>query len=399
MTNDKDTSMTSLEELAIRLTEPGYVPTQEELDELTSNDELREACLYLQTVNQCTDSDDDKALMEREKAKFLNRINDEEASQNRNNESLHNSVETDGPAHPRMLSIVRWIAATAAVIAIAVGIFWHNPFGSSSVIEPTAETFASIDTAMHDVTIASADGSVEKVVEETHVTTQKGSFTLLDASKLVAEKITVTVPRGKTYKVLLTDGTEVYMYPDSRLLFPKDFSDKERDVILYGEAYFHVAKDPDHPFVVRTSSLETTVLGTEFHISDYNNASSATVTLINGSVRAGQLNSDVVYTLKPGQQLSSSAKGLSVANVDTDPYTMLIQGYFYFDNTALSQVMEYLGRWYGLDIEYHTKQGRNSPIRFIAEQDSGLTKVLQRLNSLEMVSVTQFGNKLIIEDK
>ena len=102
-------------------------------------------------------------------------------------------------------------------------------------------------------------------------------------------------------------------------------------------------------------------------------------------------------TLKPGQQVSVADRQLSVTDVDTDPYTYRVQGFFYFDQSTLADIMKSVGKWYNMSVEFRNRQALSYKMRFIAEQDSGLNVVLQRLNSLEKFTVRQEGSKLIVE--
>ena len=71
---------------------------------------------------------------------------------------------------------------------------------------------------------------------------------------------------GKQQVIKLTDGSQVVLYPQSRLSFAETFPADQRTVYLSGDAYFQVAKDPKRPFLVHTTDLVTKVLGTSFFV-------------------------------------------------------------------------------------------------------------------------------------
>lgn len=71
---------------------------------------------------------------------------------------------------------------------------------------------------------------------------------------------------GNINKVLLSDGSIVWLKGNSMLTYAEKFSGNERRVALHGEALFEVAKDPAHPFIIECGELTTTVLGTSFNI-------------------------------------------------------------------------------------------------------------------------------------
>ena len=64
------------------------------------------------------------------------------------------------------------------------------------------------------------------------------------------------VPAGGEYRLVLSDGSVVYMNSESRLKYPVKFIEDKRVVKLEGEAYFDVTHDEQHPFIVRTEQLK-----------------------------------------------------------------------------------------------------------------------------------------------
>lgn len=80
---------------------------------------------------------------------------------------------------------------------------------------------------------------------------------------------TVIIPKGGEYHVVLGDKSEIWLNADSKLKFPVNFKGGERRVILSGEAYFKVAHDAEHPFVVETDLGDVKVYGTEFNVKRY----------------------------------------------------------------------------------------------------------------------------------
>src|SRR5699024_11584508 len=95
------------------------------------------------------------------------------------------------------------------------------------------------------------------------------SSDLTKSEQLAKTMNTLEVPKAKYLKILLADGTKVWINSMSKLHFPSDFSVVERRVILEGEAFFDVAEDGDRPFIVESKETEITVLGTEFNVNSY----------------------------------------------------------------------------------------------------------------------------------
>jgi transmembrane sensor len=168
------------------------------------------------------------------------------------------------------------------------------------------------------------------------------------------QRLTASTPRGGQYQIVLPDGTKVWLNAATSLQFPQHFAGaKERRVVLIGEAYFEVAKDKAHPFIVKTAKQEVEVLGTHFNIDSYADESSVKTTLLEGSVRLRDLRSNDTQLLKPGQQAVLNHKEqLTVSEVDLDQAVAWKNGVFYFYRADLKSVMRQLARWYNVDVAY-----------------------------------------------
>lgn len=208
---------------------------------------------------------------------------------------------------------------------------------------------------------------------------------------------TLTIPRGQNFRVILCDGTEVWLNANSRLIYPTAFIEKERTVYLEGEAYFKVTPNKQQPFVVKTPSIQTRVLGTEFNIRSYNPEDSHVV-LINGKVEVRNTKGGAYTAITPGEDAHLQADGnFILSEVDLDSYVYWKDGYFYFDDVTLREIMQNLGRWYNVSIEFRNKEAMEYKMHFVADRRLGLEHTIQLLNRMKKVTVTQKGNSLTID--
>jgi len=159
-------------------------------------------------------------------------------------------------------------------------------------------------------------------------------------------------PRGGQYKLVLPDGTKVWLNAATSLRYPTAFAGKDRVVELNGEAYFEVAADAAKPFRVEVKGGQRVeVLGTHFNIMSYTDEPVAKTTLLEGSVRVRREAKAAV--LRPGQQARLGGDGsLVVVNVDIEEAMAWKNGMFRFEEADIQQVMRQLGRWYDLDVVY-----------------------------------------------
>jgi transmembrane sensor len=204
----------------------------------------------------------------------------------------------------------------------------------------------------------------------------------------------VLVPYGKTTNVKLADGTSVLLSPGSRLVFPSLFKGSKRMVELKGEAYFEVRHDKDHPFVVRTAMMETQVLGTKFCVSaDLNRT--PMVTLVDGKVMVKSKESGQEVILTKGMRATFDNGRFTLSQVSVDQYAYRKMGMFYFDNATLEDIMDEIGRWYGMKVYIRSKAIRSTCFHFTAGQGS-IDQVIEQLNSLEEFTVRKSGNTLVV---
>jgi len=172
------------------------------------------------------------------------------------------------------------------------------------------------------------------------------------ASKPLSEDIyTALTDNGNMYTLTLSDGTRVWLNAGSQLDFPVHFNGEQRRVKLKGEAFFKVAKDKSHPFIVETKGQQVKVLGTEFNINCYADEQFTKTTLVAGSIHISGLENG--FLLKPGQQARLDAKGtLAVADADTTLAIAWKNDKFLFDNNDIQSVMRMLKRWYNVEVIY-----------------------------------------------
>ncbi len=217
-----------------------------------------------------------------------------------------------------------------------------------------------------------------------------------DANIEIRDTLVLNVPNGRTYQIELPDGSRVYLHPGSRLVYPSCFYGETREVKLSGEAYFVVTKDNQHPFIVTTNRSQTQVLGTEFDVTSYGGQPES-VTLITGSVsfKSATLQDAVIIT--PGQYVTIDATGNPlISSIDTDPYTMWRDGYFYFDQQQLKDVLTELGRYYDVSIESYNQKALSSRVRFICKRDADLRTVINNINLMKICNASMEKDKIII---
>lgn len=171
-------------------------------------------------------------------------------------------------------------------------------------------------------------------------------------SKTVQYNILRT-PRGGQYKVILPDGTTVWLNAASSIRYPTAFNGSQRTVSITGEAYFEVIHDAAKPFRVIVMGQTIEDLGTKFNINAYGDEPFVKTTLLHGSVSVTKGAQQVV--LKPGQQavVSNNSNDVNVQRVDTANAVAWINGFMSLEHMTVKEFMNRLSRWYNVDVDYN----------------------------------------------
>jgi len=239
------------------------------------------------------------------------------------------------------------------------------------------------------------------------VATQAGTKVLLkdgqlsykhsaDAPQTVAYN-KITTPRGGEYQITLSDGTKVWLNAASSLTFPTVFTGPNREVVLTGEAFLEVAKDVQHPFVIKVKDMNVSVLGTELNIMSYDDEPETVTTLVSGSVRVSSPgNADQVLT--PGQHavINNQTGNVVVKNADIEEETAWKNGRIHFTAANIRKIMRQVSRWYDVDIRFEGNV-QNLDFTCTVSRKDKLSKLLQLLELTRAVHFTMEDNTVIVQ--
>jgi len=222
----------------------------------------------------------------------------------------------------------------------------------------------------------------------------------------------VFVKPGSKSKIILPDGTVVRLNSSSKLRYNNDFNKNIREVSLEGEAYFDVTKNPKHPFIVHTSNIDITVLGTVFNVKSYEQDQTIETTLLRGSIEVYNKNnaSAPIVILKPNEKLifrkevsekikPKNSVTASVANtivaenisISTLPAnkpdslkneTSWLYNKLIIDNDDFTKMAEKMERWYGVKIEVLSPELEQYHFKGIFENET----IEQALNALQLTA-------------
>ena len=305
----------------------------------------------------------------------------------------------------------RYAAAAAVYLLIAgTGIYLYNKVGQprhsaaitaqKSDAEITHGTTQAVLTFANGQTVSLGADQTVNADLLSRVENMKEEETTGE-SKDWDEKI-LTTPRGGEFKVVLEDGTEVWLNAESQLRYPDEFEGAERRVEVSGEVYFRVAKDEQRPFYVETAGQLIRVTGTEFNVNSYSDNQQVLTTLVSGGITTRLLNGNGgELVLTPGHQtvMQMGSDKISVRSVDTDIVTSWTRGKFVFEDQTLEQMMRTLSRWYDFEYEFADEDSRQTVFMGSMPRYGNFSEVLEILEKSGGLKFRQRGKSITISKK
>lgn len=257
----------------------------------------------------------------------------------------------------------RWTVAAASVcllLAIGTGIYYKVQSGQ--VVPVAVNTEIEPGSAKAKLYLSSGEEVV--LSKEPLSLTERHTLINVDGEGAIAYRRgggqspeqglynRLVVERGGEYKLILSDGSEVWVNSGTILEYPVVFSGDRRIVKLKGEAYFKVQADSLRPFIVGIADgLEVSALGTEFNVNAYAERFVESV-LVKGKISVGKAEERVI--LHPDQLAvyDRETGQMEVKEVDVRKYIDWKSGDFIFSDDRLEEVMKKITLWYDCEVVF-----------------------------------------------
>lgn len=314
---------------------------------------------------------------------------------------IWSGIEVGKQVNNRILPLwIRYAAAVLVFFALIAGFYKHfkpathqNTYANDVAPGKTGATL----TLANGTKIRLGDITVGAVANESGVTITKTSDGALmyefdDTAAKPNAINSVSTAKGETYCIKLPDQSKVWLNAESSITFTATLlNGGMRRVALNGEAYFEVAKDKTHPFIVKSDEQEVEVLGTHFNIKAYTDEKFIKTTLLEGSVKVKT--PVAAQILVPGEQARNLEGSLTVGQEDTEAVIAWKNGYFEFEE-SLEGIMSKISRWYNVEVEFVKGAPKDDKFWGYISRANKLSEVLRQLERTEKVRFEINGNKI-----
>ena len=317
--------------------------------------------------------------------------------------------EMDKTPRKRRLLLRVWKSVAAVFVAAVAGglLYWQITDSARPVEEQVlvaqirpGETQAVLITGKGQQLLLQGlkDTCLDITGNETLKISKDGSLEYsLSALSRMPEWHTLQVPRGGEYKIVLDDGTEIWLNSASELKYPAHFVGNERRVCLVGEAYCQVSRNEAAPFIVETRDMDVKVLGTSFNVSAYEDEENSHATLVEGRVEVDDKINGEKVTLTPGEQALLQGKEMVVREVNTKLYSMWRLDRFTFASEDMEGVIRKLSRWYNVNFFFSNSSMKQKRFTGSLPKYSDISQVLKMIEMTTDIKFQVKGNTIIIQ--
>ena len=260
---------------------------------------------------------------------------------------------THGSGAGRFQSILKYAAVFIGVSLIAYGLYQHST--DNKHILQTPQIVLQLDDGSMQI-VKEGQSAIINNASGHRVTQQNDQELVYNATDSAMTELrynTLKVPYGKTFGIVLSDGTKVMLNAGSELRYPVQFieSENSRSVFLNGEAFFEVARNEQHPFIVETVDMAIQVLGTTFNVTSYTDDFKSFAVLVEGKVAArNKLQDQASEMLSPNQKVFFDDDQLQIKQVDVQKYVAWVQGQLVFVDDSFLVIKNKLERKYNITI-------------------------------------------------
>lgn len=210
--------------------------------------------------------------------------------------------------------------------------------------------------------------------------------------------ISYNAPEGTRTKISLPDESTIWLQPNSKIKYAKDFNEGSREIIFSGHAYFKITQDKSNPFIINMNNVSVSVLGTQFYLKAKEKEDLIETGLISGKVKISTstteeiLNPNDIIIISKTNNQPIQRQSLAMNN-----YTFH-NGSIIFDNCTLKNIFKDLAELYEIHIEIDEDVDTNKNLTLTVKEES-IEEILEIIKIVVPFDYHIKNNKIIVLKK
>ena len=304
------------------------------------------------------------------------------------NNILINIKKTDDKVEPCLKNIfenlifkVLGAAAVVTVLIFSFNIYVDYPQNNS--LKSYENILSIVNQKVDSICIITDEKKLTNIISNTTIDYSKSKKQVkIGKQNIDKPKGTMLhqliVPKGKHTRLILSDGSELFVNASTKVIFPSEFDKDHREIYVDGEVFIDVVPNKYSPFIVRTVSCDVEVLGTTFNIQSYSNENRSEVVLVKGLVKIkDKFNKEMKLTPNDLAVISDN-KILGKQKVNASDYILWTKGLIKLNATPFSCILKRLEKYYGVKFVYSENVGK---MKFygLLDLDCSIDELLRRL--------------------
>lgn len=215
---------------------------------------------------------------------------------------------------------------------------------------------------------------------------------------VVNTDFTTITANNEKQKVVLPDGSIAWLNKNSVISFSNN-QDKERNVILNGEAFFEVVKNPEKPFIITSKNAVTQVLGTSFNLIAFDTAQTVKLSVATGKVsfKSTKTNLMQIVTANEAALINSTGLNNKLSQFDINEITWK-ENKLIFNDVPLTEAIKSIEHYYGVSISVNNPLLNNCHVT-CEFNNVNLAQVLDDLSKILSISYSKNNNDIALSGK
>jgi ferric-dicitrate binding protein FerR (iron transport regulator) len=303
-----------------------------------------------------------------------------------------------------------WLAyAAVTIIPLCIGALilemstfdkGENYFSSHDIEISSDEIMLSTNDG--DYVLGKSDTTL--FVDDVNIKTdsEQLSYSSMIASKSSPKLVynTLKTPKGGKYKLVLSDGTVVWLNSETKFRYPVNFIADKREVFVEeGEVFFDVVSNKKKPFIVNFNDKKVQVLGTEFNVKSYDDEENDLITLVEGSIKLITEHSTV--ELLPNQQavVNKSNNNMQIKPVEALFYTAWKDNIYLYKSQTLNTIITDLERDFDIKVFYQNEDLKNEKFSLKISRKHSFEAIFSALEKTHEIDIEINNNIIVLRKK
>lgn len=215
-----------------------------------------------------------------------------------------------------------------------------------------------------------------------------------------AQQVWLASRPAQVLKAVLPDGSVVWLNDNAAIRYPADFAHNRTIELVRGEVFADVKKEETYPFIIKTGSVTTTVLGTSFSVKRIGGDAAVKISVASGKVSVSDA-ANTLAVLTPGQRLKyhTASRHAETDSVLQNEAGGWVNHSLLMEGASLQEVAQWLHDHYNITVRNQISADAGT---YYLQLDTraALTDVLAILNKIAMkhhVHFTQDAQTVLIQ--